>query len=67
MQVKKLEQNSLYTTQHVSAEVNETDLIVHIGDLSYADGFAAQVMVCFHCFDSVIYLSVTSISASCLL
>ena len=43
MQVKKTEPNSIFTTRHVSNEVNETDLVVHIGDLSYADGFSAQV------------------------
>ena len=42
-QVKELEQASLNTTKNVYKEINETDLIVHIGDLSYAVGFSAQV------------------------
>ena len=42
-QVEKLEQASLNTTKNVYSEINETDLIVHIGDLSYAVGYSAQV------------------------
>ena len=43
LQVEKLEQASLNTTKNVYSEINETDLIVHIGDLSYAVGYSAQV------------------------
>ena len=43
-QILKLEQASLNTTKLVYREVNNTDLIVHVGDLSYAVGFASQVI-----------------------
>ena len=58
-QVLKLEQPSIETTKHLIAELNHTDLVVHIGDLSYADGYAAVVRgrggaVISTCFDSII-------------
>ena len=43
IQIEKLEQASLNTTKHVSNEINKTDLVIHIGDLSYAVGFSAEV------------------------
>lgn len=43
LQIKKLEQASLNTTKAVFSEINDTQLLIHIGDLSYAVGFAAQV------------------------
>ena len=42
-QVLKLEQPSLETTRRLVAELNHTDLVVHIGDLSYSDGYGAVV------------------------
>ena len=43
LQIEKLEQASLNTTRLVKSEINETQLLIHIGDLSYAVGFNAQV------------------------
>ena len=43
IQIEKLEQASLNTTKHVSNEINKTNLVIHIGDLSYAVGFSAEV------------------------
>ena len=36
---------SLNTTRLVMKEVNNTDFILHIGDISYADGLAGEVSV----------------------
>ena len=48
-QVKVYEQPSLNTTKYMLQEINRTDLIVHIGDLSYAVGYAAQVLYVLAC------------------
>ncbi len=38
-QVLKLEQPSLNTTRHLISEMSSHDLLLHVGDLSYADGY----------------------------
>lgn len=43
-QVLKLEQPSLITTQHLISEMGSHDLLLHVGDLSYADGY--EPIVC---------------------
>jgi len=40
-QVLKLEQPSINTTKHLIQEINSSDLVIHVGDLSYADGYEA--------------------------
>ena len=42
-QVLKLEQPSLNTTKHLIREISSSDLVIHVGDLSYADGYEAGV------------------------
>lgn len=42
------EQPSLNTTANILSELDDTDLILHIGDISYAVGYAAEV--CGRCF-----------------
>lgn len=42
-QVLKLEQPSINTTKHLIQEINSSDLVIHVGDLSYADGYEAVV------------------------
>ena len=39
----KLEQPSLNTTKHLIQEISSRDLVIHVGDLSYADGYEAGV------------------------
>ena len=39
----KLEQPSLNTTKHLIQEISSSDLVIHVGDLSYADGYEAGV------------------------
>lgn len=38
-QVLKLEQPSIETTKHLISEMDSHDLLLHVGDLSYADGY----------------------------
>lgn len=38
-QVLKLEQPSINTTRHLVSEMGRHDLVLHVGDLSYADGY----------------------------
>ena len=38
-QVLKLEQPSLNTTKHLINEMDKYNLVLHVGDLSYADGY----------------------------
>ena len=38
-QVLKLEQPSIETTKHLVSEMGSHDLLLHVGDLSYADGY----------------------------
>ena len=42
-QVLKLEQPSLDTTRNLVREMSGYDLLLHVGDLSYADGYEAIV------------------------
>ena len=42
-EVHKLEQPALNTTRLIGKELNHTDFVLHVGDISYADGFAPQV------------------------
>lgn len=42
-QVLKLEQPALNTTRNLVREMNDYDLVFHVGDLSYADGYEAIV------------------------
>ena len=37
------QQPSLNTTAHVISENNVTDVVLHIGDISYAEGYASVV------------------------
>lgn len=41
-QVHWQQEPSLNTTNNILNKLNETDLILHIGDISYAVGFSAQ-------------------------
>lgn len=41
-EVHKLEQPALNTTRLIGKELNHTDFVLHVGDISYADGFAPQ-------------------------
>ena len=43
-QVLKLEQPSLETTWHLVSEMRSHDLLLHVGDLSYADSY--EPIVC---------------------
>lgn len=43
-QVLKLEQPSIVTTGHLVSEMSSHDLLLHVGDLSYADGY--EPIVC---------------------
>ena len=52
-QVLKLEQPSLNTTRRLITELNHTDLVIHIGDLSYADGYGAAVRGAGQCWGVV--------------
>lgn len=38
------ETDSLETTDGILQQLDDADLVIHIGDLSYAVGFGAQVM-----------------------
>ena len=38
-QVLKLEQPAIETTKHLISEMGSHDLLLHVGDLSYADGY----------------------------
>ena len=38
-QVLKLEQPSINTTKHLIDEMDKHDLVLHVGDISYADGY----------------------------
>ena len=42
-QVLKLEQPALDTTRNLVKEMDSYDLVFHVGDLSYADGYEAIV------------------------
>ena len=44
-QVLKLEQPSINTTRHLVSEMSRHDLVLHVGDLSYADGYEPIVML----------------------
>ena len=37
------QQPSLKTTKLISQRISETDIVLHIGDMSYAVGYAAEV------------------------
>jgi hypothetical protein len=50
-QVLKMEQPSLDTTKHLVSEIDSHDLLLHVGDLSYADGYEPIVSTGNHnCF-----------------
>ena len=42
-EVLPYEQPALNTTSRIMGELNNTDIIINIGDLAYADGYAAEV------------------------
>ena len=44
-QVLKLEQPSINTTRHLINEMSRHDLVLHVGDLSYADGYEPIVRI----------------------
>ena len=43
-----MEQPSLQTTKHLVSEMDSHDLLLHVGDLSYADGYEPIVGL-IHC------------------
>ena len=44
-QVLKMEQPSIETTKHLISEMDSHDLLLHVGDLAYADGYEPIVSV----------------------
>lgn len=44
-QVRKLEQASLETTKNLIIDMEDHDLIIDVGDISYADGYEPIVSV----------------------
>ena len=45
MQVIRLQQASLNTTGTIQTQLNQTDVLLHIGDISYARGYASVVRI----------------------
>ena len=43
LQVIRAQQPALNTTHLVLNQINQTDLVLHIGDISYARGYASVV------------------------
>ena len=41
------EQPAINTTRLLNTYLNETDVVLHIGDIAYALGYAATVSVCY--------------------
>lgn len=42
-QVIRCQQDALSTVQRIQNELDETDLVLHLGDISYARGYASVV------------------------
>ena len=53
-QVLKLEQPSIQTTNNLINEMASHDLLLHVGDLSYADGYEPIVSGLFTCADPML-------------
>lgn len=45
MQAKEQQQPALNTTRLVMGQLNQTDFVLHVGDISYAEGYASVVRV----------------------
>lgn len=53
-EIHDIEPPSLVTTKHLAADVENYDLVLHVGDLSYAEGFGGSVSSdIFFCFKIV--------------
>lgn len=48
LQVIRAQQPALNTTRLVLNQINQTDLVLHIGDISYARGYASVVRRVIH-------------------
>ena len=53
-QVLKLEQPSIETTKHLVGEMDSHDLLLHVGDLAYADGYE-PIVSCLVLHSQIIY------------
>ena len=43
LQIMTAQQPALNTTNLISSQIDQTDLVLHIGDISYARGYASVV------------------------
>ena len=43
LQIITAQQPALNTTNLISSQIDQTDLVLHIGDISYARGYASVV------------------------